>query len=445
MGALEGKVALITGAARGQGRSHARTLAAAGADIIAIDICAQVDSVPYPMSTPDDLAERVTEVEALGRRIVAVRADVRDDEAMRKATDFGVAELGRLDIAVANAGIISSDSNRISRTQAFRDVLDVNLTGIFVTVEAARPHLIEGGRGGAIVLTSSLVGLRSLGAGHGYTESKHGVVGLMRPLAIELAPHFIRVNSVHPTTVNTPMIMNAHVPAVPTGPRDPEPGRRERPRHHEPDPDPLCRGSRHLRGDPVPGGRHRPLHHRRHAANRRRSAAEVGMAPGCLICRAVPSGLHDRTQSLVDQLDSHSQRVAVVVPEQRLAPTAVAHYLEQASPTVEPREITPEIVGPKPDVMNVRVRVEDPDRSRHRFDEFEVRGISRIDQAELYGDHGAISRSHGRGGFHHRSPPHPPQVCEVGLPVFETGHDDSHVVHVGRLRAQLFFQTRRLR
>jgi len=112
---------------------------------------------------------------------------------------------------VANAGVISSDSNRITRTQAFRDVLDVNLTGVFVTVEATRPHLIAGGRGGAIVLTSSLAGLRSLGAGHGYTESKHGVVGLMRSLAIELAPHFIRVNSVHPTTVNTPMIMNEHV------------------------------------------------------------------------------------------------------------------------------------------------------------------------------------------------------------------------------------------
>jgi len=211
MGALEGQVALITGAARGQGRSHARTLAAAGADIIAIDVCAQLESVPYPMATPADLAQTVKEVEALGRHIVAVEADVRDPEAMVAATDSGVAQLGRLDIVVANAGIISSNSKQISRTQAFRDVVDVNLTGIFVTVEAARPHLIAGGRGGAIVLTSSLAGLRSLGAGHGYTESKHGVVGLMRSLAIELAPQFIRVNSVHPTTVNTPMIMNEHV------------------------------------------------------------------------------------------------------------------------------------------------------------------------------------------------------------------------------------------
>jgi len=211
MGALEGKVALITGAARGQGRSHVRTLAAEGADIIATDICAQLESVPYPMATPGDLAETVREVEALGRRIVAVQADVRDPEAMTAATDFGVAELGRLDFVVANAGIISAESKLVSRHEAFRDVLDVNLTGAFVTVEAAKRHLIDGGRGGAIVLTSSLAGLRSLGAGHGYTESKHGVVGLMRSLAIELAPHFIRVNSVHPTTVNTPMIMNDHV------------------------------------------------------------------------------------------------------------------------------------------------------------------------------------------------------------------------------------------
>jgi (+)-trans-carveol dehydrogenase len=211
VGVLEGRVALITGAARGQGRNHASTLAAAGADIIAIDICRQLDSVPYPMATADDLAQTVKEVEALGRRIVAVQADVRDAEAMTAATDSGVAQFGRLDIVVANAGIISSDSSEVSRTQAFRDVLDVNLTGVFITVEATRPHLIAGGRGGAIVLTSSLAGLRSLGAGHGYTESKHGVVGLMRSLAIELAPHFIRVNSVHPTTVNTPMIMNEHV------------------------------------------------------------------------------------------------------------------------------------------------------------------------------------------------------------------------------------------
>jgi len=211
MGALDGKVALITGAARGQGRSHALTLARAGADIVAIDICAQLESVPYAMATPDDLAGTVLEIEALDRRVVAVQADVRDADALAAAADFGVAELGRLDIVVANAGIITSDSTGATRAQIFRDVVDVNLTGVYLTVEATRRHLIEGGRGGSIVLTSSLAGLRALGAGSGYTESKHGVVGLMRSLAIELAPHFIRVNSVHPTMVDTPMIMNDYV------------------------------------------------------------------------------------------------------------------------------------------------------------------------------------------------------------------------------------------
>jgi (+)-trans-carveol dehydrogenase len=211
MGALDGKVALITGAARGQGRSHALALAAAGADIVAIDICAQLPNVPYAMATPEDLASTVRQIEALDRRAVAVQADVRDADAIAAAADRGMSELGRLDIVVANAGIITSDSAGASRAQVFRDVVDVNLTGVYLTVEATRGHLVEGGRGGSIVLTSSLAGLRALGAGSGYTESKHGVVGLMRSLAIELAPHFIRVNSVHPTMVNTPMIMNEYV------------------------------------------------------------------------------------------------------------------------------------------------------------------------------------------------------------------------------------------
>jgi (+)-trans-carveol dehydrogenase len=211
MGALDGKVALITGAARGQGRSHAVALAAAGADIVATDLCGQMDSVPYPMATVEDLEATAKEVVSLGRRIVTVEADVRDAQAMVDATQRGVDELGRLDIVVANAGITTAGSPAVGRVQAFRDVLDVNLTGAFLTVEAARPHLIAGGRGGSIVLTSSLAGLRSLGAGSGYTESKHGLVGLMRSLAIELAPHLIRVNSVHPTTVATPMILNEYL------------------------------------------------------------------------------------------------------------------------------------------------------------------------------------------------------------------------------------------
>jgi (+)-trans-carveol dehydrogenase len=209
-GRVEGKVAFITGAARGQGRNHAIRLAEEGADIIAVDICAQIEGVNYPMSTPADLKETVRLVEAAGRRIIATEADVRDADAIKAAVDNGVAEFGRLDIVLANAGIVSTDFET-SRITAFRNVLDVNLTGVFTTIEATRQHLIDGGRGGSIVITSSLAGLRALGAGGGYTESKHGLVGLMRATAVELAPHLIRVNSLHPTSVLTPMIDNENL------------------------------------------------------------------------------------------------------------------------------------------------------------------------------------------------------------------------------------------
>jgi (+)-trans-carveol dehydrogenase len=207
MGKLDGKVAFITGAARGQGRSHAVRLAEEGADIIAVDICEHIEGVDYPMSTREDLKETVRLVEATDRRIIATVADVRDFDAIKAAVDNGVAEFGRLDIVLANAGIVSTDFTT-PRMTAFRNVVDVNLTGVFVTIEATRQHLIDGGRGGAIVITSSLAGLRALGAGGGYTEAKHGLVGLMRGAATELAPYLIRVNSVHPTSVLTPMIDN---------------------------------------------------------------------------------------------------------------------------------------------------------------------------------------------------------------------------------------------
>jgi (+)-trans-carveol dehydrogenase len=207
MGRLDGKVAFITGAARGQGRSHAVRLAQEGADIIAVDICAHIEGVDYPMASSEDLKETVRQVEALDRRIIATETDVRDFDALKAAVDAGVAELGRLDIVLANAGIVSTDFTT-PRMTAFRNVVDVNLTGVFATLEATRQHLIDGGRGGAIVITSSLAGLRALGAGGGYTEAKHGLVGLMRGAATELAPHMIRVNSIHPTSVRTPMIEN---------------------------------------------------------------------------------------------------------------------------------------------------------------------------------------------------------------------------------------------
>jgi SDR family mycofactocin-dependent oxidoreductase len=210
MGKLDGKAAFITGGARGQGRSHAVRLAADGADIIAVDICRQIDSVPYPMATPDDLAETVKQVEGLDRRIFAQQADVRDEAGLKAAFDAGVAALGPVDIVLANAGIAPLAVHETH--DAWQDVVDVNLTGVFNTVETAIPSMIERGQGGAIVLTSSTAGINGIGGpsrgGLGYTAAKHGVVGLMRSYANNLAPHSIRVNSVHPTGVSTPMVDN---------------------------------------------------------------------------------------------------------------------------------------------------------------------------------------------------------------------------------------------
>jgi SDR family mycofactocin-dependent oxidoreductase len=209
-GRLEGKVAFITGAARGQGRSHAVRLAAEGADIIAVDICRQIEAVTYPLSTPEDLAETVKQVEALDRRIFARQADVRDEAGLRAAFEAGVAELGPVDIVLANAGIAPMSLR--AEHDAWRDVVDVNLTGVFNTVEVAIPSMIERGKGGAIVLTSSTAGNNGIAGptrgGLGYAAAKHGVVGLMRCYANNLAPHSIRVNTVHPTGVKTPMVMN---------------------------------------------------------------------------------------------------------------------------------------------------------------------------------------------------------------------------------------------
>jgi SDR family mycofactocin-dependent oxidoreductase len=214
MGRVEGKVAFITGAARGQGRSHAIRLAQEGADIIAVDICAQVGSVPYAMATPDDLAQTVKEVEALDRRIVATRADVRDYGAVKAALDDGVAQLGRLDIVSANAGIFSFGTlEELTETQ-WQDMIDVNLTGVWHAAKAAIPHLRAGGRGGSMILTSSTAGLMAMANTGHYNSAKHGVVGLMRTLALELAPDMIRVNSVHPTSVDTDMVQNAPTSAL---------------------------------------------------------------------------------------------------------------------------------------------------------------------------------------------------------------------------------------
>ena len=208
-GRVEGKVAFITGAARGQGRSHAIRLAEEGADIIAVDLAGQVASVPYPMATPEDLDQTVKEVEALDRRIVATQADVRDYGALKAALDDGVAQLSRLDIVSANAGIFSFGRAEELPEQTWQDMIDTNLTGVWHAAKAAIPHLRAGGRGGSIILTSSTAGLKGYENMAHYVSAKHGVVGLMRTLALEVAPHFIRVNTVHPTTVDTDMVQNA--------------------------------------------------------------------------------------------------------------------------------------------------------------------------------------------------------------------------------------------
>jgi SDR family mycofactocin-dependent oxidoreductase len=213
MGVLEGKVAFITGAARGQGRSHAVRLAEEGADIIAVDICDQMPSVAYAMGTDDDMAETTAMVEALDRRIVARKADVRDYKTLVAVVAEGVAELGPVDIILANAGIAPMGGGSENDPEMlWRDVIDVNLTGVWNSVRAALPSMVEAGRGGAIVITSSTAGLKGLGggidSGLAYTASKHGVVGIMRGLAVSLAPQSIRVNTVHPTGVDTPMVNN---------------------------------------------------------------------------------------------------------------------------------------------------------------------------------------------------------------------------------------------
>ena len=203
-GRVAGKVAFITGAARGQGRSHAIRLAEEGADVIAVDICHDYGTVPYAMATEADLAQTVKAVEALDRRIVATQADVRDAAALKAAVDDGVAQLGRLDIVSANAGICTVQPWDEVSPAVWQDTLDTNLTGVWNTMAVSVPHLIAAG-GGSIICTSSTAGIKGLPYLAPYVAAKHGVVGIARTMANELASHKIRVNTVHPTGVDTPM------------------------------------------------------------------------------------------------------------------------------------------------------------------------------------------------------------------------------------------------
>ncbi|SDC71727.1 SDR family mycofactocin-dependent oxidoreductase [Geodermatophilus telluris] len=223
-GRVEGKVAFITGAARNQGRSHALRLAQEGADVIAVDVCAPVESIRmYPPATEEDLAETVRQVEALDRRIVATKADVRDPAALRAAVDDGVAQLGRLDIVLANAGVFEIQPSLELTDDAWQEMIDINLTGVWNTCRVALPHLIESG-GGSIVITSSTAGLKGTPNTIHYTAAKHGVVGVMRTLANEFGKQSIRVNTVHPTGVDTVMIQNEKTWGLFT-PDDPNPTR----------------------------------------------------------------------------------------------------------------------------------------------------------------------------------------------------------------------------
>jgi SDR family mycofactocin-dependent oxidoreductase len=216
MGKLDGQVAFITGAARGQGRAHAVRLAQEGADIIAVDICQQMRSVTYPMSSRSDLDETVSLVQDLGQQIEAYEADVRDLETLQKSFDHGVTQLGPVTIVVANAGI--GPAGAASAEQQWDEVIGVNLTGVWNTGRVAIPSMIDNGNGGSIVLTSSTGGLigppSNTGGTLGYIAAKHGVIGLMRSWANYLAPHYIRVNSVAPTTVRTPMANNGDVSMI---------------------------------------------------------------------------------------------------------------------------------------------------------------------------------------------------------------------------------------
>ena len=207
-GQLAGQVAFVSGAARGQGRSHALALAREGAGIIAVDACAPIATVPYPLATKEDLLATAEQVAALGGPVIHGVVDVRDLAGLESFVSDAVGQLGRLDVVCANAGISTPSPTLTMTEETWQTTIDVNLTGVWKTCRATVPHIIAGGRGGVVVITSSsATSMISANIAH-YTASKHGLIGFMRVLAKELAPHRIRVNTLHPTGVRTPMIFN---------------------------------------------------------------------------------------------------------------------------------------------------------------------------------------------------------------------------------------------
>ncbi|HPU38655.1 MAG TPA: mycofactocin-coupled SDR family oxidoreductase [Microthrixaceae bacterium] len=211
---FEGKVVFITGVARGQGRNHAIRFAQEGARIIGIDLCHDLEHAPYPLSTPEDLAETVRLVEAAGGAMHAEQADVRDRKALKSVVAAGIDKFGRLDVILANAGTYSPMPVQFVADDSWAETVDINLTGVYHTVKVGIRQLIEQNEGGAIVITSSTAGIKGFYGAPAYSAAKHGVVGLMRSLALELAPNQVRVNTVHPTSVYTPMIINDVFPKL---------------------------------------------------------------------------------------------------------------------------------------------------------------------------------------------------------------------------------------
>jgi (+)-trans-carveol dehydrogenase len=205
---LEGQVAVVTGAARGQGRSHALALGAAGASVIALDACSPIATVPYPLSSKEDLEETAEQVRALGVQVIHGAVDVRDLSGLEQFIGDAVSNLGRLDIVCANAGISTPSPTLTMTEETWQTTIDINLTGVWKTCRATVPHIIAGGEGGSVIITSSAATTMTSGNIAHYTASKHGLIGFMRVLAKELAPHRIRVNTIHPTGVRTPMILN---------------------------------------------------------------------------------------------------------------------------------------------------------------------------------------------------------------------------------------------
>ena len=214
-GSLEGRLAFITGAARGQGRAHAVRLANEGADIIAIDVCRPIsETITYPLATSEDLAETVQAIEASGRKVLARAVDIRDLAALQQVVADGVEQFGRLDIVVANAGVLSWGRMFEMSEEQWDTVIDVNLNGTWRTIRAAVPAMIDAGHGGSIIIVSSSAGLKATpGNGH-YSASKHGLVAITNALAIEVGEFGIRVNSIHPYSIETPMVEKEAMMAI---------------------------------------------------------------------------------------------------------------------------------------------------------------------------------------------------------------------------------------